>query len=88
MTMKKNGCKQMNPRADLENYKKFLEQLEENKLDNMIERQLTILIKKLDELDPRQREILLMQIRLTQMIMEKIRRLGESLDTMYSYEGI
>jgi len=78
----------MNPRADLENYKKFLEQLEETKLDQMIERQLTILIKKLDELDPRQREILLMQIRLTQMILEKIRRLGESLDTMYSYEGI
>ena len=78
----------MNPRADLENYKKFLEHLEESKLDNMIERQLTILIKKLDELDPRQREILLMQIRLTQMILEKIRRLGESLDTMYSYEGI
>jgi len=78
----------MNPRADLENYRKFLEQLDESKLDNMIERQLTLLIKKLDELDPRHREILLMQIRLTQMIMEKIRRLGESMDTMYSYEGI
>ena len=78
----------MNVKAELEHYRKFLEQLEETKLDQMIERQLTILIKKLDELDPRQREILLMQIRLTQMILEKIRRLGESLDTMYSYEGI
>lgn len=78
----------MNPRADIENYKKFLEQLDESKLDNMIERQLTLLIKKLDELDPRQREILLLEIRLHQMLIEKIRRLGESLDSAYSYMGI
>jgi len=78
----------MNVRADLEHYRKFLEGLEESKLDELIEKQLAMLMKKLDELDPRQREILLMQIRLTQMLLDKIRRLGESLDTMYSYEGI
>ena len=78
----------MNPRADLEHYRKFLEQLEETRLDEMIEKQLLLLMKKLDELPARERQILLLQIRLAQMIMEKIRRLGESLDSAYSYMGI
>ena len=78
----------MNKQADLDHYAEFLSKRSDESLDKLINSALLWLMKKLDELPAREREILLVQIRLTQMILEKIRRLEESTNTIYGYEGI